>query len=150
MAWLEHTVQVEIQHPVDLVWSVWSDLSAMSNWMRWIQSVETPADQPGISIWHLGANGFSFAWKSKMLKTVPQQLLQWESVDGLPNRGAVRFYGRGEMTIVKLSVSYAIPTVIAQLMDNLFLGRLVESTLKADLDRFSSYMDKSYPKVGLD
>jgi uncharacterized membrane protein len=79
-----------------------------------------------------------------MLKQVPQQLLQWESVDGLPNRGAVRFYGRGDTTIVKLSVSYAIPTAIAQLMDNLFLGRLVESTLKADLDRFSDYMDRTY------
>ncbi len=54
--------------------------------------------------------------------------------------GAIRFYDRGdEGSIVKMTVSYAIPGLIGQIMDNLFLGRVVESTLLADLERFRQY-----------
>ncbi|MFN6065774.1 MAG: hypothetical protein ACK45T_01130, partial [Pseudanabaena sp.] len=63
-----------------------------------------------------------------------------------PNRGAVRFYGRpNNVTIVKLSISYAMPA-IGQLMDNLFLGQLVESTLQEDLDRFRVYAQEDFAK----
>jgi len=104
--------------------------------------VELPADQPHLSIWHLGANGFTFAWKSRITKQVPLQMIQWESVDGLPNRGAVRFYGRGETTILKLSVSYSIPGAIAQIMDSLFLGQLVENSLRNSLENFAKYLER--------
>jgi len=142
MTWLEHTVQIEVPHKVDWVWANWADLQAMPQWMRWIQSVELPADQPHVSIWHLGANGFTFAWKSRITKQVPLQMIQWESVDGLPNRGAVRFYGRGETTILKLSVSYSIPGAIAQIMDSLFLGQLVENSLRNSLENFAKYLER--------
>jgi uncharacterized membrane protein len=70
---------------------------------------------------------------------VPHQIIQWEAIDGLPNRGAIRFYDRkeGEST-VKLTVSYSVPAVI-KWMDGLFLGRLVEATLQDDLNRFRDY-----------
>jgi uncharacterized membrane protein len=70
---------------------------------------------------------------------VPHQIIQWESVDGLPNRGAIRFYGKGDRSIVKLTIAYAIPGFLGKLMDNLFLGRVVESTIQADLERFREY-----------
>jgi uncharacterized membrane protein len=70
--------------------------------------------------------------------------MQWESIGGLPNRGAVRFYGRpNNVTIVKLSIAYAIPAIGA-IMDNLFLGQIVESTLQADLERFRVYAEKEF------
>jgi uncharacterized membrane protein len=50
------------------------------------------------------------------------------------------------MTIVKLSIAYAIPA-IGQLMDNLFLGQVVESTLQADLDRFKIYAQEDFAKT---
>lgn len=139
--WLEHTVQVEVDRPVEQVWSMWSNLEMMPRWMKWIESVKIPPDHPDISNWELGSNGFTFTWRSRILKQVPNQIIQWESIDGLPNRGAIRFYDRHDRTIVKLTVAYAIPGIIGQVMDNLFLGRMVESTLKADLERFRSYAD---------
>jgi uncharacterized membrane protein len=69
---------------------------------------------------------------------VPHQIIQWESIDGLANRGAVRFYDRKTTTVVKMTVAYGIPGIVGQLMDNLFLGRFVESTLRADMERFRS------------
>ncbi|KAB8316361.1 hypothetical protein SD81_024455 [Tolypothrix campylonemoides VB511288] len=137
--WLEHSVQVEVEAPIELVWSLWADLEQMPRWMKWIDSVTVPKDNPEISLWKLNTGGLEFTWKSRILKVVPNQIIQWESVDGLPNQGAVRFYDRHGSSIVKLSVAYAIPGIIGKIMDNLFLGRAVESTLKGNMERFREY-----------
>lgn len=141
--WLEHSVQVEVDASIDLVWNLWSDLQQMPRWMKWIESVKILEDNPELSRWELASTGFEFSWLSRILKVVPQQIIQWQSVDGLPNRGAIRFYDRGESSIVKLTVGYAIPGILGRLMDNLFLGRIVESTLQADMDRFREYALKA-------
>ena len=140
--WLEHSVQVEVDAPIDLVWNLWSDLEQMPRWMKWIDSVEILENKPELSRWKLAISGFEFSWLSRILKLVPHQIIQWESVDGLPNRGAVRFYDRHTSSIVKLTVAYAIPGWLGKLMDNLFLGRIVESTIQADLERFKDYTMK--------
>lgn len=137
--WLEHSVQVEVDIPIELSWDLWSDLEQMPRWMKWIDSVHVLEDNPELSRWKLATGGLEFSWLSRILKLVPNQIIQWESVDGLPNRGAVRFYDRQGSSIVKLSVAYAIPGLLGQLMDNLFLGRVVESTIQADLERFREY-----------
>jgi uncharacterized membrane protein len=137
--WLEHTVQVEVGVPIDLVWSLWSDLEQMPRWMKWIESVKLLEDNPELSRWKLASGAFHFSWLSKIVKVVPHQIIQWESVDGLPNRGAIRFYDRQDSSIVKLTFGYAIPGIVGQLMDNLFLGKIVESTVQADLERFKEY-----------
>ena len=137
--WLEHSVQVEVEIPIELAWNLWSDLEQMPRWMKWIDSVHVLEDNPDLSRWKLATGGLEFSWLSRILKLVPNQIIQWESVDGLPNRGAVRFYDRHGSSIVKLTVAYAIPGFLGQLMDNLFLGRVVESTIQADLERFRQY-----------
>jgi uncharacterized membrane protein len=137
--WLEHSVQIEVETPVEVVWNLWSDLEQMPRWMKWIDSVKILDDNPDLSRWKLATGGFEFTWLSRILKLVNHQLIQWESVDGLPNRGAIRFYDRGDRSIVKLTVAYAIPGFLGKLMDDLFLGRIVESTLRADMERFREY-----------
>ncbi len=47
--WLEHSVQVEVEVPIDLVWGLWSDLEQMPKWMKWIDSVKISEDNPEIS-----------------------------------------------------------------------------------------------------
>lgn len=142
--WLEHSVQIDVDVPIELVWNLWSDLEQMPRWMKWIQSVKVLEDQPDLSRWKLDTGGLEFSWLARTLNVVPKQIIQWESVDGLPNRGAVRFYDRKESgSIVKLTVAYAIPGWLGKLMDNLFLGRVVESTIQADLERFRDYALKA-------
>lgn len=144
--WLEHSVQVEVEVPIELSWNLWSDLEQMPRWMKWIDSVHVLEDNPELSRWKLATGGLEFSWLSRILNLVPHQIIQWESVDGLPNRGAVRFYDRHGSSIVKLTVAYAIPGFLGQLMDNLFLGRIVESTIQADLERFREYALKANAK----
>jgi uncharacterized membrane protein len=138
--WLEHTVQIELDVPIDHVWAMWSDLTQMPQWMKWIEGVTIDPVDPTISIWKLGSGGLVFNWKSRIVKQVPNQIIQWESIDGLPNRGAIRFYDRGDAgSIVKMTIAYAIPSIVKQIMSGLSLGQVVESTLQADLDRFRAY-----------
>jgi uncharacterized membrane protein len=146
--WLEHSVQIEVEAPIDLVWSLWSDLEQMPRWMKWIDSVNILEESPELSRWKLASRGFEFTWLSKIEKLIPNQIIQWESVDGLPNRGAVRFYDRHTTSIVRLTISYAIPGWLGQLMDRLFLGRIVESTIQADLERFRDYIMKIQEQAG--
>lgn len=141
--WLEHSVQVEVEAPIDLVWGLWSDLEQMPRWMKWIDSVKVLEDNPELSRWKLNTGGLEFSWLSRILKMVPHQIIEWQSIDGLPNRGAIRFYDRKSSSIVKLTVAYAIPGILGKIMDNLFLGRAVESTIKADLERFRDYALKA-------
>ena len=70
---------------------------------------------------------------------ISHQIIEWESIDGLPNRGAIRFYDRHGSSIVKLTIAYAIPGVLRIIMDNLFLRNIVESTIQADMNRFRDY-----------
>ncbi|MGL5082989.1 MAG: SRPBCC family protein [Microcoleaceae cyanobacterium] len=144
--WLEHSVQVEVPVPIEFSWSLWSDLEQMPQWMDWIESVTILKDNPELSRWKLAVGNLEFSWKSRILKEIPNQIIQWESVDGLPNQGAIRFYDRHGSSIVRLTVSYAIPGILGKIMDNLFLGRAVESTLKKDLDQFREYAVNVYAK----
>lgn len=137
--WLEHTVQIEVEVPIDLVWTLWSDLEQMPNWMKWISSVKVLEDNPDLSRMTLSSGAFEFSWLLRITKLIFHQIIQFESVDGLPNKGAIRFYDRGASTIIKLTLAYAIPGILGQIMDNLLLGRIVESTIQADLNRFRDY-----------
>lgn len=140
--WLEHSVEVEVDAPISLVWQLWSDLEQMPRWMKWIDSVHVLTENPDLSRWKLASGAFEFTWLSRIVNLQPHQIIQWESVDGLPNRGAVRFYGRHSGSVVRLTVSYSIPGILGRLMDNLFLGQIVESTIQADLERFKEYVAK--------
>ena len=71
-----------------------------------------------------------------------QQQLHWESVGGLPTRGAVRFYPEAaDRTVVKLSVTYELPGVLAPLMEPSILGGIVTKELQANLDRFRDLVE---------
>ncbi len=137
--WLEHSVQVEVAAPIEHVWNLWHNIELMPIWMKWIESVKVLEDKPELSRWKLATTTLEFTWLSQILQEVPHQIIQWESVDGLPNRGAIRFYDRKESSIVRLTVAYSVPGFLAMLMDNGFVRKAVESTLQADMDRFKVY-----------
>ena len=143
--WLEHSVQVEVTAPIEHVWNLWHDIRLMPRWMKWIESVTILEDKPEISRWKLATNALEFTWMSRIIQVIPHQMIQWESVEGLQNGGAIRFYDRQETSIVKLTISYCVPGFLALLMNNDFVRNTVESTLQADMDRFKVYALSELP-----
>jgi uncharacterized membrane protein len=142
--WLEHTVQIEVAVPIDRVWELWYNTELIASWMKWIDSVKILEEDPALSRWRLASGSLEFTWLSKIVKTTTHQIIQWESVEGLTNRGAIRFYAREQSSIVKLTIAYSVPGFLAMLMHNDFIRKTVESTLQADLERFRDYAIKDY------
>lgn len=142
--WLEHTVQVEVETPLEVVWNLLSDLEQMPKWMKWIKSVKVLEEDPDLSRWKFASQGIESSQLLRITGQVTNQIIQWESVDGMPNKGAIRFYDRGDRSIVKLTIAYISPIILGKIMDNLFLGPIIESTIQADLNRFRDYALRVY------
>ncbi|KGG13260.1 MULTISPECIES: SRPBCC family protein [Prochlorococcus] len=148
-SWLEHTVTTQINAPVQRVWNIWSDLEAMPLWMTWIESVKTIDDEakvlPDITEWTLAANGFRFKWKAKINQRIEKENLQWESIGGLPTKGSVYFESKdNQMTKVKLIISYELPKMLARLMEENILGKMVTNELQTNLNNFKSLVESEY------
>ncbi len=147
--WLEHTVISYIEAPKEYVWKVWSDLESMPLWMTWIESVKTVDQEtstlPDLTEWTLAANGFRFKWKAKINERVEAQKLKWESIGGLPTKGCVRFYEQPDKrTMVKLTISYELPQVLARFMAENILGKMVTNELQTNINRFKKLVEKRF------
>ncbi|KAG0618403.1 hypothetical protein M758_4G061100 [Ceratodon purpureus] len=140
--WLDNSAQVEADVPLSEAWALWSNQGNVVNWMPWIAEVKVMEGKPNLSKWTLrysafGQN-FEFSWMARLLKPIQNQKIHWRSVDGLANRGAVRFYPRGPTSCgVELTISYEVPDVLAPFASG--VKPLVEGILKSDLERFAKY-----------
>ena len=147
--WLKHDVKTTINAPREKVWETWSDLDSMPLWMTWIESVKTIDEQtstlPVLTEWTLAANGFRFKWKAQITERVEMKKLKWKSIGGLPTQGSVIFEDCLENnTLVNLSVTYELPKLIARLMEENILGKMVTNELKTNIDRFKELVEKNY------
>ena len=149
--WLNHDVITTVDAPLENVWETWSDLDAMPLWMSWIESVKTVDEKtsklPDLTEWTLAANGFKFKWKAQITERVELQKLKWESIGGLPTKGSVIFKSINEKsTSVDLSVTYELPKMIARLMEENILGKMVTNELQANINRFKNLVENNYLK----
>mmetsp|Transcript_7818 Transcript_7818/g.13401 ORF Transcript_7818/g.13401 Transcript_7818/m.13401 type:complete len:226 (+) Transcript_7818:54-731(+) len=139
-SWLEHSVQVEIDAPLSEVFKLYSNLEEMPKWSPWLEGVTINPEDPTLSRWKLAARGISVSWQARITENVENEIIAWESVDGLPNRGSVQFMERTRLgrprCAVRLSVSYNAPGWVGEIADYVVVGRIVETTLRNDLDRF--------------
>ena len=147
--WLKHNVVTIVNAPLDNVWNTWTDLDAMPLWMSMIESVKTINEDtnklPDLTEWTLAANGFKFKWKAQITERVEKQKLKWESIGGLPTQGFVVFSQKKDIeTSVNLSVTYELPKMIARLMEENILGKMVTNELQANIDRFRDLVEKNY------
>ena len=147
--WLKHDVITTVNAPLENVWYTWSDLDSMPLWMSWIESVKTIDQEtstlPDLTEWTLAANGFRFKWKAQITERIERQKLKWESIGGLPTKGSVTFSTENtNSTSVNLSVTYELPKMIARLMEENILGKMVTNELQPNIDRFKNLVEKNY------
>ena len=147
--WLKHDVITRVNAPLENVWDTWSDLDSMNLWMSWIESVKTIDQEtstlPDLTEWTLAANGFRFKWKAQITERIEKEKLEWVSIGGLPTKGSVIFTDQeSDSTLVKLSVTYELPKMLARLMEENILGKMVTNELQANIDRFRDLVEKNY------
>lgn len=142
MAWQDSTARVEVDVPLSVAWELWSDREGVNRWMPWIASIKILKDRPELSEWTLKYSAFGrdleFSWLARNLQPIRNQKIHWHSLDGLPNKGAVRFYPRGSTSCgVELTISYEVPQILAGVASG--LSPVVESVLRNDLKRFALF-----------
>ncbi|XP_048336629.2 uncharacterized protein LOC107426207 isoform X3 [Ziziphus jujuba] len=114
MEWQDCTVKMKVDVPISVAYKCYSDREAIPRWMPFISSV----------------------------KPIPNQKIHWRSMEGLPNRGAVRFYPKGPSScIVELTVSYEVPQLLTPVASA--LQPFLQSLLIRGLERFATFA-KSY------
>lgn len=148
--WLDNVAKVEAPVPVTKAFELWNDRAQIPAWMPWITSVTVMDEDPTLSRWTLSTDPLNppfnrpfgqrleYSWVAKNLTPLPNQKVHWTSVEGLSNRGAVRFYSQGvESCTVELTISYECPDVLLPVASA--VRPLVERILVDDLKRFASY-----------
>ncbi|XP_044503952.1 uncharacterized protein LOC123224380 [Mangifera indica] len=140
MVWQDCTVRTEIDVPVSVAYNCYSDREAIPRWMPFISSVKVLEDKPNLSQWSLKYKAFGrdieYSWLARNLQPIPNQKIHWRSLEGLPNRGAVRFFPKGPSScIVELTVSYEVPQLLFPVASA--LQPFLESLLRRGLERFA-------------
>ncbi|KAK9136600.1 hypothetical protein Sjap_007194 [Stephania japonica] len=122
MEWQDCTAKMEVDVPCSVAYKCYSDREAIPRWMPFISSVKVLEDKPDLSRWSLKYKAFGrdiqFSWLAKNLQPIPNQKIHWRSLEGLPNRGVVRFYPKGPSSCMvelafQLTVSYEVPQILA-------------------------------------
>ncbi|XP_022727609.1 uncharacterized protein LOC111283374 isoform X2 [Durio zibethinus] len=130
MKWQDCTVKTEIDVPASVAYKCYSDREAIPNWMPFISSVKVLEDKPDLSRWTLKYKAFGsdleYSWLARNMQPIPNQKIHWKSLEGLPNRGAARFYPKGP--------SSCLIEVLQPFLENL---------LKRGLDRFAKFAKSS-------
>ncbi|XP_027934973.1 uncharacterized protein LOC114190333 [Vigna unguiculata] len=146
MEWQDCTVKMQIDVPISVAYACYSDREAIPKWMPFISSVQILPDKPDLSRWTLKYKAFGrdieFSWLARNMQPIPNQKIHWRSMEGLPNRGAVRFYPKGPSScVVELTVSYEVPQLLAPVASA--LQPFLEGLLQRGLERFATFA-KSY------
>ncbi|XP_057422721.1 uncharacterized protein LOC130716726 [Lotus japonicus] len=148
MEWQDSTVKMEVDVPISVAYACYSDREAIPEWMPFISTVKILPDKPDLSRWSLKYKAFGqdieFSWLARNMQPIPNQKIHWRSLEGLPNRGAVRFYPKGPSScIVELTVSYEVPQLLAPVASA--LQPFLEGLLRNGLERFAKFAkSKSY------
>ncbi|GMI66665.1 hypothetical protein HRI_000335800 [Hibiscus trionum] len=146
MEWQDCTAKIEVDVPASVAYNCYSDREAIPNWMPFISSVKVLEDKPDLSRWSLKYNAFGrdleYSWLARNMQPTPNQKIHWRSLEGLPNRGAVRFYPKGPSScLIELTVSYEVPQLLTPVAS--VLQPFLENLLKSGLDRFAEYAKSS-------
>ncbi|KAI7751528.1 hypothetical protein M8C21_013387 [Ambrosia artemisiifolia] len=111
MDWQDCTVKMEIDVPISVAYNCYLDREAIPRWMPFISSVKILEDKPDLSRWSLKYKAFGrdleFSWLARNMQPIPNQKIHWRSLEGLPNRGAVRFFPKGSSScLVEFHTKY--------------------------------------------
>ncbi|KAI3891734.1 hypothetical protein MKW92_000574 [Papaver armeniacum] len=140
MEWQDCTVKMDIDVPVSTAYNCYLDREAIPRWMPFISTVKVLEDKPDLSRWSLKYRAFGqdieFSWLARNMQPIPNQKIHWRSLEGLPNKGVVRFFPKSPTSCtVELTVSYEIPQILTPVSSA--LKPLLENLLVRGLERFT-------------
>ncbi|ONK78790.1 uncharacterized protein A4U43_C02F22460 [Asparagus officinalis] len=148
MEWQECRAEIEIDIPASLAYECYSDREQIPQWMPFISSVKVLEDNRSLSRWSLKYEAFGrnieFSWLARNMQPIRNQKIHWRSLEGLPNKGAVRFFPKGPSSCrVELTTSYEVPEILTPVATA--LKPFTEGLLYRGLEKFAMFA-KNYKK----
>ncbi|KAJ0980552.1 hypothetical protein J5N97_008807 [Dioscorea zingiberensis] len=148
MEWQDCSTKLDVDVPCSVAYECYSDRELIPKWMPFISSVKILEDKPDLSRWSLKyevlGRDVEFSWLARNMQPIPNQKIHWRSLEGLANRGAVRFFPKGPSSCrIELSISYEVPQILVPVASA--LKPLLESLLLNGLERFAK-VAKGYKK----
>ncbi|KAL0712520.1 hypothetical protein Bca4012_019498 [Brassica carinata] len=157
MEWQECKVKKKVEVPVSVAYGLYSQRESIPRWMTFISSVKVLKDKSDLSRWTLKYKAFGqnleYSWLARNLQAIsvfvqplPNQKIHWISLEGLPNRGTVRFFPQGPSSCeVELTFAYEVPLLLIPfatvtiLYSNLqiALQPLMQGMIKDSLEQFA-------------
>ncbi|KAF2575401.1 hypothetical protein F2Q70_00000082 [Brassica cretica] len=142
MEWQECKVRKKVEVPVSVAYGLYSERESIPRWMTFISSVKVLKDKSDLSRWTLKYSAFGqnleYSWLAKNLQArpLPNQKIHWISLEGLPNRGTVRFFPQGPSSCeVELTFAYEVPLLLVPFATA--LQPLMQGMIKDSLELFA-------------
>jgi uncharacterized membrane protein len=134
---------IEIDKPVDEVYSFWRQLENLPKFMKHLESVNQ-IDKI-TSVWKAkGPAGIgSVSWKAQILMDEKNKLLSWHSLpeSTIDNAGKIYFKDLGGSTEIDVTISYHAPLGIAGETAAKWLNPLFEKMVRNDIESLKSYLE---------
>jgi uncharacterized membrane protein len=129
---------IEIDAPVEAVFARWTRYEELPRFIRSVRRVKC-IDASQI-LWDAEIGGRQVVWEARVLESVPQKLVRWESRWGAANRGEVRFEVLpGGRTRLEVEVEIRPQGLLERLGARL---GLLDLHLKRDLERFAYAVER--------
>eukprot|EP00922_Rhytidocystis_sp_ex-Travisia-forbesii_P008151 GHVS01012012.1.p1 GENE.GHVS01012012.1~~GHVS01012012.1.p1 ORF type:complete len:211 (+),score=37.25 GHVS01012012.1:19-651(+) len=153
MTWTEHSVNVDIAGPIDLVFFLYHNVAEHPHWSPWLLRVDWIDYRQQISKWAVKKFGVTISFTAVNYTVLPPRLLCWRSLDG-----AVQQYGRAEFaclgennnTRLSVKVKYKLPRMVGAMFQSSWLSKQVEQVLRADIEKFEVYVQDKMKQSCMD
>lgn len=132
---------IEIDACLERVFDRWSRYEEFPHFMECVRHTKQ-IDERRV-LWDVDITGRQLVWEARIVETVPDELIRWESVWGASNRGEIHFEPlsdcRTRLTVV---IEYRPRGVLEQLAAR---ARLVDLQVRRDLARFRRVVERLRP-----
>jgi uncharacterized membrane protein len=88
--WKDSVVSLSIPASKEKTYQLFSSLNEHPTWSNWLQNVEFDRETR-LSKWTLKSLGLEISWNAINTIMDCPNMVQWESLDGFPNKGRVQF-----------------------------------------------------------
>jgi uncharacterized membrane protein len=102
MASIDRTIDLEV--PVSVAYDQWTQFEEFPRFMEGVVDVRQVDDKH--LQWTAEIGGERHTWMAEIVEQVPDRVIAWHSVDGVPNSGRVEFEPIDEGTRVHVGMEY--------------------------------------------
>lgn len=117
---------LQIGCSVERAFEAWMNVERLPQISELVQEVRRDGDR---SHWKVRVDGRTVEWDAEIEQFIPNQAIGWKSLEGPKNSGRVTFSRLGNDTLMQLTMNYAPPRHLLQLM------RPLRSQIQAHLEQ---------------